>query len=215
MVAYRHHKDMGNKNRALLQLEISDDTNNTFRSKNQTIVDKTSSSSLQDDQEMNFKTPCTITGITSGISSAMLGYLFGFGGYWFAQRKAGVWKESVRAGVSSAKTFALLGGLYAGVSCFMSRLRQKDDAVNSGISGCSTGLALGWKSGGPIAAAQSCVMFGLFSYFLDNQTDSANAAPYLSSCGEKKWNPKGGQNRSINWFLQPCFPISNGNNYFS
>ena len=207
--------NMSDDKRALLQLEISDDTKNkTFRGRNQTIVDKTSSSTVYDDGEMIFKTPCTITGITAGISSAMLGYLFGFAGYWFGQRKSGIWKESLHAGASSAKTFALLGGLYSGVSCFMSRLRQKNDALNSGVSGCSTGLALGWKSGGPIAAAQSCVMFGLFSYFLDNQSDSANAATN-SLHGAKKWKSRGVRKGSVDWFLRPCFPMSNSNNYFS
>lgn len=203
---------MGDDKKALIQLEISDDTNNhTFRGSNQTIVDKTSSSNSIGDDEMAFKTPCTITGFTAGISSAMLGYLFGFAGYWFGQRKSGIWKESLRAGVSSAKTFALLGGLYSGVSCFMSRLRQKNDAFNSGVSGCSTGLALGWKSGGPLAAAQSCLMFGLFSYFLDNQSDSANAATGICHRGKSRKVSKG----SVDWFLRPCFPISNSNNYFS
>lgn len=206
---------MGDDKKALLQLEISDDTNgHTFRGRNQTIVDKTSSSNAEYDDEMTFKTPCTITGITAGISSAMLGYLFGFAGYWFGQRKSGIWKESLQAGVSSAKTFALLGGLYSGVSCFMSRLRQKNDAFNSGVSGCSTGLALGWKSGGPLAAAQSCVMFGLFSYFLDNQSDSANAATCMSRRGNRRIST-GSRPGSVDWVLKPCFPISNNNNYFS
>lgn len=209
----------GGAKKAFLQLEMSDDMNKHFSGRNQTIVDKTELSAATDDEEMVFKTPCTITGVTAGISSAMLGYLFGFGGYWIGQRKTGIWKESLRAGVSSAKTFALLGGLYSGVSCFMSRLRQKDDAVNSGVSGCSTGLVLGWKSGGPIAAAQSCVMFGLFSYFLDNQADSANAASLnclqTKARSQSKININGGSKRTMNWFLQPCFPVHNNNNYFS
>jgi import inner membrane translocase subunit TIM22 len=139
---------------AALQLEISDS--------NQTAVEV---SSRSDDFE--FKTPCTLTGIGAGVSSAMLGYVFGFGGYWISQRSKGALQLANQAGLGSARTFAILGGLYSGVSCFMSRLRQKNDAFNAGVSGCSTGLVLGWTSGGPIAAVQSCAMFGLFSYFLD------------------------------------------------
>ena len=127
-------------------------------------------------EELRFQTPCTISGIGAGISSGMLGYIFGFAGYWLKERGKGVWKASLEGGMSSAKTFAILGGLYSGVSCFMTRLRQKNDAINAGVSGCSTGLVLGWTSGGPAAAVQSCMMFGLFSYFLDNMSDEAQAS---------------------------------------
>jgi hypothetical protein len=60
----------------------------------------------------------------------------------------------------------------------MQRLRQKTDAVNAGVSGCSTGLVLGWGTGGWIGGLQSCVLFGAFSYFLDGTSlgGSAEAA---------------------------------------
>jgi hypothetical protein len=60
----------------------------------------------------------------------------------------------------------------------MQRLRQKSDAVNAGVSGCSTGLVLGWGTGGWIGGLQSCVLFGAFSYFLDGTSlgGSAEAA---------------------------------------
>ena len=105
-------------------------------------------------------------------------YVFGFGGYWVSQRTSGVLKLANASGLHSARTFAVLGGLYAGVSCFMQRLRQKSDAVNAGVSGCSTGLVLGWGTGGWIGGLQSCVLFGAFSYFLDGTSlgGSAEAA---------------------------------------
>lgn len=78
---------------------------------------------------------------------------------------------------SSARTFGLMGGLYAAVNCIMMRLRQRQDAWNSAASGCATGLVLGWK-GGPVSALQSCGMLGIFSYFLEGMAggDSAQAA---------------------------------------
>eukprot|EP00890_Picochlorum_soloecismus_P000827 jgi/Picsp_1/1745/NSC_05217-R1_hypothetical protein CHLNCDRAFT_58549 [Chlorella variabilis] len=70
-------------------------------------------------EEPVFRTPCSISGISAGISSGMLGFVFGFGGYWLKERLKGTWKASMRDGWGSAKTFAVLGGLYAAVSCFM------------------------------------------------------------------------------------------------
>eukprot|EP00889_Picochlorum_renovo_P005311 jgi/Picre1/32341/NNA_007687.t1 len=75
-------------------------------------------------------------------SSGILGFVFGFGGYWLKERGRGVLKQALKGGLSSAKTFAVLGGLYTGVTCFMTRLRKKSDALNSGAAGCSTGLVL-------------------------------------------------------------------------
>jgi import inner membrane translocase subunit TIM22 len=185
---------------AALQLGISD--------RNQDIVSTSSGASLEDSLEYEFKTPCTVTGIGAGVSSAMLGYVFGFGGYWISQRSSGVLKVSNQAGLGSARTFAILGGLYSGVSCLMSRLRQKNDALNAGVSGCSTGLVLGWTSGGPIAAVQSCAMFGLFSYFLDGTGGGSAQASSLDDIEKKK---------DRNSVLQPCLPLRlsmSDNNYF-
>lgn len=81
---------------------------------------------------------------------------------------------------TSAKTFGLMGGLYAGVNCFMLRLRQCEDAWNSAASGCATGLALGWK-GGPLSALQSCFMLGIFSYFIEGM-GGGSAEAYAVSC---------------------------------
>lgn len=74
-----------------------------------------------------FQTPCSINGIMAGISGGTLGYAFGFAGYWFSNRLKGNFRGSLGSGWASAKTFGIMGGLYAAVSCFMLRLRQKQD----------------------------------------------------------------------------------------
>jgi len=135
-------------------------------------------------EEPVFRTPCSISGISAGISSGMLGFVFGFGGYWLKERLKGTWKASMRDGWGSAKTFAVLGGLYAAVSCFMVRLRQKNDAINSAVSGCSTGLAVGWKNGSS-SALQSCVLFGAFSYFMDGMSAEATTEMDASKSKER------------------------------
>lgn len=48
---------------------------------------------------------------------------------------------------ASAKSFALLGGVYTAASCYVKRLRQKDDDVTKLMAGCATGLASGWAMG--------------------------------------------------------------------
>ena len=167
---------------AVLELEIGD-SNKKFP-----LVDEGSVREVKRGKEEipGFKTPCSISGLTAGLSSGMLGYVFGFGGYWMKERTKGVWKIGLQEGWKSAKTFALLGGLYAGVSCFMLRIREKSDAWNAAVSGCSTGLVLGWKSGG-ISALQSCVLFGMFSFFVDNMSDGDVANAKENDISKKKW----------------------------
>jgi import inner membrane translocase subunit TIM22 len=122
-----------------------------------------------------FLTPCTLAGATAGLSGAALGWVFGFGGYWARARTGGAWAASLAGGAASAKQFGVMGGIYAAAACFAQRIRQKQDAWNGAISGCATGLALGW-AGGPAAAAQSCATFGAFSYFLDGMGGGAARA---------------------------------------
>ncbi|KAK9804838.1 hypothetical protein WJX72_008146 [[Myrmecia] bisecta] len=113
-----------------------------------------------------YELPCTLNGIMAGFSGGSLGYVFGFGPHLFTHKGPGRLKASNYKGLESAKTFAIMGGLYAAVSCYMKRIRLKEDAFNGGAAGCATGLALGW-SGGPRSALQSCVGFGLFSFVID------------------------------------------------
>lgn len=93
-------------------------------------------------------------------------------GYWMRNHVKGTFSSALAEGWTSARTFALMGGLYAAVGCFAQRLRQKSDAWNGALSGCATGLAIGWSSGGPAAAAQNCAMLGALSYFLDGMGTS-------------------------------------------
>lgn len=129
--------------------------------------------------------PCTLNGLTSGLSGGALGYVFGFGGQLVKHRGQGRWKACAAEGWSSAKTFAIMGGLYSAVSCFMKRLRQKDDAFNGGASGFATGIVLSW-GGTPKAMLQSALGFGIFSFVIDymgNQAapPAAAAVAYVSS----------------------------------
>ena len=43
------------------------------------------------------------------------------------------------AGWSSAVSFGVMGAMYAGVGCFVKRLRQKEDAWNAGAAAMATG----------------------------------------------------------------------------
>lgn len=88
----------------------------------------------------------------------------------------GTLSNALAEGWTSARAFAIMGGLYAAVGCFAQRLRKKHDAWNGALSGCATGLAIGWAQG-PAAAAQNCAMLGALSYFLDgmgNDNESEN-----------------------------------------
>ncbi|KAL0043332.1 hypothetical protein WJX79_001700 [Trebouxia sp. C0005] len=122
------------------------------------------------------ETACTIKGLTSGLSGGSLGYVFGFGGQLIKHRGKGRWKACAAEGWSSAKTFAIMGGLYAAVGCFMQRLRQKNDAFNGGASGFATGIVLSW-GGTPRAMLQSALGFGLFSFVIEYMSSNQAAPP--------------------------------------
>jgi import inner membrane translocase subunit TIM22 len=143
------------------------------------------------DDAAGFLTPCTLAGATAGLSGAALGWVFGFGGYWARARTGGAWAASLAGGAASAKQFGVMGGIYAAAACFAQRIRQKQDAWNGAISGCATGLALGW-AGGPAAAAQSCATFGAFSYFLDGMGGGAARAAEVADLDSRPGSERGG-----------------------
>eukprot|EP00899_Mesostigma_viride_P008178 jgi/Mesvir1/17361/Mv08671-RA.1 len=120
---------------------------------------------------------CLAYGIGSALSGGIMGGIWGLGSGGFRTKSL---KGGLTEAGSSAKTFALMGGLYSGVLCYSRKLRGSEDALNSGIAGCVTGMALGW-GGGPGSAIQSCVGFGLFSWVLDYMSPS----PAIAAVGER------------------------------
>ncbi|KIV86278.1 hypothetical protein PV11_01896 [Exophiala sideris] len=67
---------------------------------------------------------------------------------------------------SSAKNFALIGGIYSGVECTIEGFRAKSDLKNSAMAGCITGAGLAYKAG-PQAALFGCGGFAAFSTAID------------------------------------------------
>jgi hypothetical protein len=133
-------------------------------------------------QEAAFEQPCTLKGVQSALAAGAFGYVLGFVPAVF-RFKAKSWGLINKEGWKSAQTIALMSGLYATVSCITTRIRQKEDNVTRGISGCATGLALGW-SGGPWSALQSCAGLGMLSYIFDfGGPTGEGAAKAATSCG--------------------------------
>lgn len=121
------------------------------------------------------KVPCSIQGVTSAFAGGLLGYVFGFGRTLLTTRKM---TTLHKAGMESGSTFAVFGGVYTAVSCFCSRIRQRDDFWNGGLAGCATGIVVSWK-GGPVSALQSCIGIGVLSALFDviGKEPAAEAAP--------------------------------------
>lgn len=75
-------------------------------------------------------------------------------------------KDMGNKSFSSAKNFAIVGGLFSGTECAIEALRAKNDMKNGVAAGCITGGVLA-ASAGPQAAALGCAGFAAFSAAID------------------------------------------------
>ncbi|KAK4185021.1 mitochondrial import inner membrane translocase [Podospora australis] len=75
-------------------------------------------------------------------------------------------KDMGQRSYSTAKNFAAVGALYAGIECGIEGLRAKNDLGNGVAAGCLTGGILA-RGGGPQAAAVGCAGFAAFSAAID------------------------------------------------
>eukprot|EP00891_Asterochloris_glomerata_P001646 jgi/Astpho2/1646/fgenesh1_pg.00032_%23_3_t len=110
--------------------------------------------------------PCSVSGIMAGASSGALGLVYGAGSTLVTHRGPGRLAACRAAGWSSAVSFGVMGAMYAGVGCFVKRLRQKEDAWNAGAAGFATGVTFAW-GGSRAAILQSALGLGAMSYVLE------------------------------------------------
>ena len=59
-------------------------------------------------------------------------------------------------GFSWAKNFAIVGGVFSTVECFIEAKRGRHDSTNSVTAGCITGAALSAKSGAAVSVWRLC-----------------------------------------------------------
>ncbi|ORZ38037.1 mitochondrial import inner membrane translocase subunit Tim17 family protein [Catenaria anguillulae PL171] len=71
--------------------------------------------------------------------------------------------------VSSAKSLAVIGGIFSGVECGVESFRAKSDLYNGAIAGCITGGGLAARSmrNGPYGVLTGCAGFAAFSTAID------------------------------------------------
>jgi hypothetical protein len=131
--------------------------------------------------------PCTLTALGAALPSAIIGFVFGFIPSIFTNRSWSQRSLWLGDGARSAKSLALFSSVYSLTSCILTRARQKEDRWTRTISGCLTGLAVGW-GGGPAAALQSAIFIGILSNLLDlsGKPPAAMAQPYAccSQCSQ-------------------------------
>jgi len=147
------------------------------------------------------KVPCSIQGVTSAFGGGILGSVFGLGRGLFKTR---VLKELRATAWESASTFALFGGIYAAATCFVTRIRQREDFWNGGLAGCATGVIISWK-GGPNSALQSCIGIGVVSAIFDTLGHEPHAEAFPLSIYEERKEGKTGR-RAFSRLQKLCDP---------
>ncbi|KAL5700370.1 hypothetical protein ACHQM5_025821 [Ranunculus cassubicifolius] len=131
-----------------------------------------------------FMDNCAVRSLMSGVAGGGMGVLMGFllgaldsplhqDTMTTRQQIVHQIKSMGSRSYSSAKTFALLGFVFAGSECVVEKARAKHDIVNQAVAGCVTGAVLSGR-GGPKAACLGCAGFSAFSVaiekFLDRHT---------------------------------------------
>ncbi|KAG0580492.1 hypothetical protein M758_4G179600 [Ceratodon purpureus] len=72
-----------------------------------------------------------------------------------------------------AKTFAVMGAIFAGTECVFEKARAKHDATNTVLAGCATGGSMSARAG-PQAACLGCAGFAAFSVVIEKIFDRHN-----------------------------------------
>eukprot|EP00753_Platysulcus_tardus_P000377 PLAT10388.1.p1 GENE.PLAT10388.1~~PLAT10388.1.p1 ORF type:complete len:235 (-),score=71.72 PLAT10388.1:134-814(-) len=76
------------------------------------------------------------------------------------------WKMTVEKSKTWGKNFALFGGIYTGVECFIEQQRAHHDLLNSALAGCITGVSLAVRQG-TSAMVLACGGIGAISMAID------------------------------------------------
>ncbi|XP_057432563.1 mitochondrial import inner membrane translocase subunit TIM22-3-like [Lotus japonicus] len=121
---------------------------------------------------------CLLFFAANSACGAFTGSIFGYGA-GLVKKKG--FKQSLIEARSNAKTFAILSGVDSLVVCILARLRGKDDAINAGIAGCCSGLAISYP-GTPQELVQNCLTFGALSFIIEGLSRKQSAQALTLTC---------------------------------